>query len=512
MHRAAALCLLSALVVGCGTRVPEQTWSAARGGAAPADAGGAPAVPGAGVATGDASAVATAPGAGGGPDTSAGAGGSAPAAGAGSSTDSTAANGSAGGGSGQGSGAGSAQNTASDVGVTADTIRVGNITTAGGPLGPRQFTPMVQGAKAYFAWRNARGGINGRTVELLECDDRGDPDRNRQCARTLIEDQEVFALVANATRAYAAAPDVSSQGVPDVGGQPIGYQYFTYPGMFAVRGGEYERDGSVGHDGQLYNGTAIFRFLRDELGLERAAVFYYNIPQSKAYGQFHVDALEAEGYEVTAYEVNPALPSFDSHVADMESKGVQAIFDTMDLSGNQNLCQSMERNGVSVEAKVSTVSAWSRRVDEQFPEICKRSLYTWGESIPYTADTEQVATFRQAMTDVHGGTFDDGLHQWHLEGWLAARMFAEGVERMGANVTREGLIEWLNTFTPDGGYGGGGLIVPQSWQPMDYESLGRVRECISVARWDQQAADFLGVGSFPLCDDNSRMLAWTPPS
>ncbi len=396
--------------------------------------------------------------------------------------------------------------------MTADQILVGNITTKGGPLGPNMFTPMVQGAKAYFAQLNARGGINGRQVKLVTCDDKADPDRDQQCAHDLIENQKVFALVANATRAYSAAKYVSDKGVPDVGGQPVGNEYFTYPSLFSVRGAEYPRNGKVGYKGKLYNGTAIFRYFAKNLGIKKAAVFYYNIPVSKAYGLYQAEGLRKEGYQVTEYEVNPALPSFDSYVADMQSKGVEAVFDAMDLTGNQNLCKSMQRNDFSVKAKVGIVSSWSRRVKDQFTDICKQSMYVWGETIPYNQNTKEVQRFRQAMHDVYQGQLDTTLHEWHLEGWLAAKMFTDAVQRLGANVTRKGVVDWLNTFTPDHGYGGGGLIVPQAWTSIDYDNVTTVHECIAVGKWDMNKQDFFAVPQgYPVCYDDP-LIAWDPAS
>ena len=523
MPRWTVLVVVALLASACGTRVDPQVFARLTegGGGATAAAPGSVGQTSAAGSSGGGTATANPPavggptsaptagnaGDGGGATTSGGSGGS-----AGGTTGGGQAGGSAGNAPSGGSGGGQSANGASDTGVSANQILVGNITTKGGPLGPNQFTPMVQGAKAYFAKLNARGGVNGRQIKLVTCDDKADPDRDQQCAHDLIENQKIFAFVANSTRAYSAAKYVSDKGVPDVGGQPVGNEYFTYPTLYAIRGAEYPRNGTVGYKGKLYNGTGIFRYFTKTLGINKAAVFYYNIPQSKAYGLYQAKGLREEGYQVTEYEVNPALPSFDSYVADMRSKGVQAIFDSMDLTGNQNLCRSMQRNDFSVKAKVSVVSSWSRRVQDQFADICKKSMYVWGESIPYTSDTAQVKKFRSAMHDVYQGQLDGVLHQWHLEGWLAAKLFTDAVKRLGANVTRKGVMDWLNSFGPDHGYGGDGLIVPQSWSPLNYDQVKTVHECISVAKWNMDKHDFFTVPQgYPVCYDDP-LIAWQPAS
>ncbi|WP_179201281.1 ABC transporter substrate-binding protein, partial [Streptomyces scabiei] len=57
--------------------------------------------------------------------------------------------------------------------ASAEPLRVGIITSVTSPVGGTAFTGPRDGAKAYFAALNARGGIDGRRVEVRECDDGG---------------------------------------------------------------------------------------------------------------------------------------------------------------------------------------------------------------------------------------------------------------------------------------------------------------------------------------------------
>ena len=49
--------------------------------------------------------------------------------------------------------------------------------------------------------------------------------------------------------------------------------------------------------------------------------------------------------QVTEYPMNVALPNYDSAVADMKSRGITELWDSIDIGGNQNLCKSMNSNG-----------------------------------------------------------------------------------------------------------------------------------------------------------------------
>jgi len=58
-------------------------------------------------------------------------------------------------------------NFASDVGVTADSIKIGNVTAIGGALGPNAFGVTLNGLKTFVSAINDQGGVNGRKIDLI---------------------------------------------------------------------------------------------------------------------------------------------------------------------------------------------------------------------------------------------------------------------------------------------------------------------------------------------------------
>src|SRR5581483_3414234 len=76
---------------------------------------------------------------------------------------------------------GSKPNYASDVGVTADTIRIGtiNMSSATRSLGPALATVQEQNLDAAVKYINRNGGVSGRKLQLVTCDDGGDIARGR---------------------------------------------------------------------------------------------------------------------------------------------------------------------------------------------------------------------------------------------------------------------------------------------------------------------------------------------
>src|SRR5436853_309803 len=90
-------------------------------------------------------------------------------------------------------------NYASDVGVTADTIRIGtiNMTSATRSLGPALAGVQEQNLDAAVKYINRIGGVSGRKLQLVTCDDGGDISRGRACYEKL--KGNVVALVPSMT-------------------------------------------------------------------------------------------------------------------------------------------------------------------------------------------------------------------------------------------------------------------------------------------------------------------------
>ncbi|MDG5804849.1 ABC transporter substrate-binding protein [Streptomyces ossamyceticus] len=358
-------------------------------------------------------------------------------------------------------------------------IRVGVIASATSPVGGDAFTGPRDGAKAWFTALNARGGIDGRKVEVRECDDGGSGVGNNECVHELVEEDRVVALVATTALDYAGAPRVSHARVPDIGGQPIGPAYDTYPHLYGIYGSLAPRDGTTGWDGKQYGGTEVYRYFKREHGARTAAVVSYNQAASAAYARLIVDGLKAEGYEVVTEQLDFALPNFRAAAADIEERGADLVFDAIDGHGNARLCAAMDEVGAEVTAKVTNVQNWSSTVAEDYADAprCRNALWATGSSRNYE-DTGQAAVreFRDATEGL-------GTHsQWQLEGWAAAMWFTDAARSCAGTeegVTRACVDRFMNRDEP---YTAGGLLLPVRFERLAEPPATR-RTCLSVARW-----------------------------
>ncbi|MBD0744367.1 ABC transporter substrate-binding protein [Streptomyces sp. CBMA152] len=360
--------------------------------------------------------------------------------------------------------------------AAAEPIRIGVISSETSPVGGAAFTGPRDGARAYFDALNAQGGLGGRKIEVLTCDDGGSGVGNTECVHRLVDEKKVFALVATTALDYAGAPLVSAAGVPDIGGQPIGAAYDTYPHLYGIYGSDAPRDGTPGWGGSLYGGTEVYRYFKNEQGARTAAVVSYNQAASAAYARLVTAGLKAEGYQVVGEQVDFVLPNFRAVAADLKDRGADLVFDALDTHGNVQLCEAMDALGVKVTAKVTNVQNWNAAVGDDYRDAprCRNALWVTGSSRDYDdKGNAEVAAFRTAMKG-------KALSQWQLEGWAAAMWFTDAARSCPqAALTRACVEDFLNRPQP---YTARGLLLPVSYGHLARPPKER-RTCLSVARW-----------------------------
>lgn len=503
----------SLLLSACGTRRPARDFTAAGSGTLQQQGG----------STGDTSGTGTGGASSGGTDGAGGATGGSTTSGTGAGTTggttggsstggTTGGSGTAGSGTGGtgGSGGGSA-NTASDVGVTATTINLGNIVTKTGSFGPDQFTPFYYGAAAYFDAVNSQGGINGRRVVFNTCDDGGENPGNISCARSFVDDQKVFGLVANNCLSCDGLKYVSSKAVPSVGGLAIDSRDYSLPHFWRYSGDPYPQNGSIGYKGKLYQGTHQYRYFKQKYGVKKAGVVYYDqSAPSKNAGLAAIDALKAEGVEAIAYPVNVALPQFDSDVVDMKARGITAVWDSIDISGNQNLCKSIDSNGLVLTAKVSTIAVWSQSVGKQFSYPCRTYIYSVedpGAATYDQMDNPEIVKFRAAMKRYFPNR-EERMYQWNVDGWGSAMWFTDAATSCGANLTRKCLEAYMNRPAP---YTARGLWWPRNNEKFDFATKKTLYRCIQVAQWVESAKTFVVRARYQSTCDTTPYLPYDAP-
>ncbi len=292
---------------------------------------------------------------------------------------------------------------------------------------------MNRGARIYFERLNAEGGVNGRRIELRALDDGYEPERCAANTRTLIDD-EAFALFGyvGTPTSLAALPLATGANIPFFG---------AFTGAEALRE-PFNRN--VFHvRASYYDETALIVKQLTSLGLKKIAVFR----QNDSYGQAGLDGVlralkaqqlapaavglvERNSVDVAAAvkAIVPAMPdavvqisaykSCAAFVREARKAGYGGTFYNVSFVGTQALADELGKDGLGVV--VSQV-------------------------MPFPFSTTN-ALAREYLDAVKRAGGDATANYSSIEGYLAAKVLAEGLRRAGGNPTRASLVDALESM------------------------------------------------------------------
>ena len=107
-------------------------------------------------------------------------------------------------------------------GVTRDRVKLGFISSQTGVASPT-FSDSHKACQARVDAQNAKGGVNGRKIDLEIIDDKSAG--NLTAAQDLVQNRKVFAVINNSAFAFLAYRFLKDNGVPMIGGGFDGNYY-----------------------------------------------------------------------------------------------------------------------------------------------------------------------------------------------------------------------------------------------------------------------------------------------
>jgi branched-chain amino acid transport system substrate-binding protein len=320
-----------------------------------------------------------------------------------------------------------------EVGVSDTTILVGQSAAFSGPAAELG-REMRDGAKAYFDLVNSEGGVFGRKIEMKSLDDGYEPDRAAANTKKLVNDEKVFALLAyvGTPTSEAALPIFTEAKVPFVGpftgAELLRSPFNRY--IFNVRASYYDETEKIIK--QLVSigikNIAVF-YQNDSYGTAglagvEAAMKKRNIPIS-ATGTVERNTIEVEDAVKAIAKVKPdavvmisAYKSGSEFIRQMKKAGSNAQFFNVSFVGATALASELGADGVGVA------------VSQVVP-------FPWSPSIPIVKEYQKVVSRFAPLSRYSFSA---------LEGYIAAKIFVEGLKRAGKDLTREKFIAALETI------------------------------------------------------------------
>jgi ABC-type branched-subunit amino acid transport system substrate-binding protein len=339
-------------------------------------------------------------------------------------------------------------------GVFPDRIVVGALASQTGPL-PADFAPVITGAQVYLDMVNAQGGVDGRSIDLADkLDDASGPSLDASQARTLVDQDHVFAVVAVATPSFTGATYLASHDVPTFGlDVNPNSAWLAGPSMYG-NNGSYIDFGAP----QLQP-----VFLAEQHHVHAAAVVAYDVAQSQEGCEGVVNGLHKYGVPVAFEDLSVPAPAIDVHadVTRMKDAGVDMVVSCMDLDGNVLLANTMQQAGMT-----GVTQLWFNGYDEtsltQFSSVMQ-GVYFFEPNVPFEVSTLDPGTYPgmdQFETMLARYARGNAPSEAALAGWTSADLFVSGLRAIGRDVTRSRLVAAINrmsSVTADG------ILAPVDW-------------------------------------------------
>jgi ABC-type branched-subunit amino acid transport system substrate-binding protein len=311
----------------------------------------------------------------------------------------------------------------------------------------------TDGAKMYFDAINARGGINGQSIELVSMDDKFDPKLAAENAKKLITEKNVVALflVRGTPHTQAIAPLLAEYRVPLVApstGAMVLHKPVN-PYIFNVRA-TYQREAE-----------RAIRHL-SLIGIERIAVLHVD-------DSFGVDAVVGAAAGFTAVGKQPAAvekfdrakPDFSAIVPKLVKMNTQAVL--FIASGAVVAEGTKALRDAGSPAQIVTLSNNSSSgfitlMGDNARGVIVTQVFPYERSI--------ASPLVKEATELAKAKGFEAVSPAMMEGFAGAKVLVEGLRRGGGTPTRDKLLAALNNLHK---YDIGGMEV--SFSTSDHSGL-----------------------------------------
>lgn len=339
-------------------------------------------------------------------------------------------------------------------GITGDTITFGQAAVFEGPASALGLG-MQQGLNAAFNEINAKGGVHGRKIKLVGENDGYEPDRAIAATKKLIEEHKVFGLVGpvGTPTSAAAQPIATAAKVPFIG---------AFTGAGFLRNVKLDNVVNVraSYDAET---EAWVKHLTEDLKISKIAIFY----QDDAYGRAGLSglkkAMEKRKMEILAeatYERNTvAVKSGVLAMKRAEPEAVVIVGAYKPVAEFIKLSRKTGFNPVFVNISFVGANALAKELGPEGKGVIVSQVVPF----PGDASLPVVADYHKAIKA--GGGEPEFVS---LEGYLVGRLVIAALDKMGKDVTREGLLKTMK----DGKFDIGGL--PMTFSAEKNEGLDKV--------------------------------------
>ncbi len=304
------------------------------------------------------------------------------------------------------------------------------------------YAPVIDGAKAFFAALNEeQGGVCGRDVILKVEDDQYLPAGAIEAVAKLLDRDKVYAIIGGVgTAAHAAVwEELNERGVPDLwimsGAHKFGADPEKHPWSVPLLLDYY------------IEGTIFGRYISENMPGKKVGILY----QNDDWGQDVLDGLknglDPEKNELVAdqsYEIT--VVSIRSQVTSLKSAGAEIVISASTPPTSAQLIKEADRMGWHPQFFIDYVN--SDPMMFQYvgqPELMEGVITLQANKLSTWTDDPVVAEHHRIQNKY--GEQPPG--NFTITGYAAAFLMWETLRNSCDHLTRQGLMDTVNTFFKD---------------------------------------------------------------
>jgi branched-chain amino acid transport system substrate-binding protein len=335
-------------------------------------------------------------------------------------------------------GAAGAQASSSE-GVTNNSVKLGFIGSETGVASPN-FEDTAKACQARVDAQNAKGGVNGRKIDLQTVDDMSSG-ANLTGAQDLVKNRHVFAVVNNSSFAFLSYRYLLGAGVPLIGGGFDGNYYSQKGNENIIDAGG---NGSPPPAGIIFtNGTDVAKML----GATKIGSVGYGVSPSSSGVAKDTQKYAAKASGLKPVYLNTALEFGSTDVGPvvlgLKNAGADAVYLPLDGNTNLAIAQALQQNGVPMKAVLMASGYGQAMLDSPITKTLNSvdvvsQIYKPAE----LKNDPAVKQFRSDLKKYSGitGVPDYGAYT----GYISCDLAITGLQQAGKNPTRQGFIDGLH--------------------------------------------------------------------
>lgn len=287
-------------------------------------------------------------------------------------------------------------------------------------------THIADGARAAALAINRAGGIQGRPVEIVVCDTKGDPNGEPDCARQAVERQVLAVVGANADGADYT-PILEEAGIPTVA--PLG-----------KNNAELQSEISFPLIAGLPGVGAMASLLLD-MGAERVAVVLPDFEGVEFLQSFLDLAAASRGAELAGMVRVPFNSVDMAPYVEALPDGVDGVAVLLSETDNTRFFQAARQAGLTADMATVTAALPAEALAALGDD--GEGLYVVSMFAPPTLDTPGVARFNEEVALLG---HDINKNDESINAWAGVHLVAEVAETL-SELTSQELLEALRTAT-----------------------------------------------------------------